>query len=70
MYVKDQKRQKFTAEEGISLDKEKRTNQTISQHPPASADCRDQLIEELNVHLKGEREAIRPENDRTSNSQC
>ena len=46
-YVKDQKGQKFTVEEGISLHKEKPTNQTISQHLPTSADCTGQLIEEV-----------------------
>ena len=43
MYVEDQKGQKFTAEEGISLHKEKPTNQTISQHLPTTADCTGQL---------------------------
>ena len=46
-YVKDQKGQKFTAEEGISLHKEKPPNQTISQHLPTIADCTGQLIEEV-----------------------
>ncbi|CAH3027603.1 unnamed protein product, partial [Porites evermanni] len=70
MYVEDQKGQKFTAEEGISLHKENPTNHTISQHLPTIADCTGKLIEELNVHLKGQREAIRPENDTKSNSPC
>ena len=47
MYVKDQNGQKFTAEEGISLHKEKPTNQTIWQHLPTIADCTGQLIEEV-----------------------
>ena len=47
MYAKDQKGQKCTAEEGISLHKEKPTNQTISQHLPTIADCTGQLIEEV-----------------------
>ena len=70
MYDKDQKGQKFTAEEGISLHKENPANHTISQHLPTIADCTGKLIEELNVHLKGQREAIRPENDTKSNSPC
>ena len=70
MYVKDQKGQKFTADEGISLHKEKPPNQTISQHLPTTTDSTGQLIEEINVHLKGQREAIRPENETKSNSQC
>ena len=70
MYVKDQKGQKFTADEGISLHKEKPPNQTISQHLPTTTDCTGQLVEEINVHLKGQREAIRPENETKSNSQC
>ena len=47
MYVKDQKGQKFTADEGISLHKEKPPNQTISQHLPTTTDCTGQLIEEV-----------------------
>ena len=58
MYDKDQKGQKFTAEEGISLHKEKPTNQTISQHLPTTADCTGQL-----THWRGQREEIRPENE-------
>ena len=52
MYVKNQTAQKFTAEEGISLHKEKPTNHTISQHHPTTADCTDQLTEDLNVEPK------------------
>ena len=52
MYVKNKTAQKFTAEEGISLHKNKPTNQTISQHPPTSADCKDQLTKEINVEPK------------------
>ena len=52
IYVKNQTAQEFTAEEGISLHKEKPTNHTISQHLPTSADCIDQLTEEINVEPK------------------
>ena len=52
MDVKNQTAQEFTAEEGISLHKEKPTNHTISQHLPTSADCTDQLTEEINVEPK------------------
>ena len=52
MYVKNQTAQEFTAEESISLHKEKPTNHTISQHLPTSADCTDQLTEEINVEPK------------------
>ena len=52
MDVKNQTAQEFTAEEGISLHKEKPTNHTISQHLPTSADCTDQLIEKINVEPK------------------
>ena len=52
MDVKNQTAQEFTAEEGISLHKEKPTNHTISQHLPTSADCTGQLIEEINVEPK------------------
>ena len=52
MYVKNQTAQEFTAEEGISLHKEKPTNHTISQHLPTSADCTDQLTEGINVEPK------------------
>ena len=48
---KIQTAQEFTAEEGISLHKEKPTNRTISQHLPTSADCTDQLIK-INVEPK------------------
>ena len=49
MDVKNQTAQEFTAEEGVSLHKEKPTNHTISQHLPTSADCTGQLIEKINV---------------------
>ena len=52
MDVKNQTAQEFTADEGISLHKEKPTNHTISQHLPTSADCTDQLTEEINVEAK------------------
>ena len=52
MDVKNQTAQEFTAEEGISLHKEKPTNHTISQHFPTSADCTGQLIEKINVEPK------------------
>ena len=52
MYVKNQTAQEFTAEESISLHKEKPTNHTISQHLPTSADCTGQLIEKINVEPK------------------
>ena len=52
MDVKNQTAQEFTAEEGISLHKEKPTNHTISQHLPTSADCTGQLIEKINVEPK------------------
>ena len=52
MDVKNQTAQEFTAEESISLHKEKPTNHTISQHLPTSADCTDQLTEEINVEPK------------------
>ena len=49
MDVKNQTAQEFTAEEGVSLHKEKPTNHTISQHLPTSANCTGQLIEKINV---------------------
>ena len=52
MYTTIQTAQIFTAEEGISLHKEKPTNHTISQHLPTSADCTDQLTEKINVEAK------------------
>ena len=52
MDVKNQTAQEFTAEEGVSLHKEKPTNHTISQHLPTSADCTGQLTEEINVEPK------------------
>ena len=52
MDVKNQTAQEFTAEEGISLHKEKPTNHTTSQHLPTSADCTGQLIEKINVEPK------------------
>ena len=52
MDVKNQTAQEFTAEESISLHKEKPTNHTISQHLPTSADCTDQLTEGINVEPK------------------
>ena len=52
MYVKNKTAQKFTEEEGISLHKNKPTNQTISQHLPTSADCTDQLTKEINGEPK------------------
>ena len=52
MDVKNQTAQEFTAEESISLHKEKPTNHTISQHLPTSADCTGQLIEKINVEPK------------------
>ena len=52
MYVNNQTAQEFTGEEDTGLRKGKSTNQTISQHLQTSADCRDLVIEELNVDLK------------------
>ena len=52
MDVKNQTAQEFTAEEGISLHREKPTNHTISQHLPTSADCTDHLTEKINVEPK------------------
>ena len=52
MYVNNQTAQDFTGEEDMGLQKVKSTNQTISQHLQTSADCRDLVIEELNVDLK------------------
>ena len=48
----NQTAQEFTGEEDVGLRKVKSTNQTISQHLQTSADCRDLVIEELNVDLK------------------
>ena len=52
MYVNNETAQEFIGEEDMGLRKVKSTNQTISQHLQTSADCRDLVIEELNVDLK------------------
>ena len=51
MYVNNETAQEFIGEEDMGLRKVKPTNQTISYLQP-SADCRDLVIEELNVDPK------------------
>ena len=50
--LRNETAQEFTGEEDMGLHKVKPTNQTISQHLQTSADCRDIVIEELNVDPK------------------